>query len=107
MVDCAEVMSLAPTADKGSRPDDPSTATPQVKALLIVEKVDGFFLKRLSANGEYVRTTQHDTMDEAMHQAYSEYVLSEWRRCPEDVDPLTYISSTRASPDLPEATPGD
>jgi hypothetical protein len=53
--------------------------------------VEGFFLKRLTDRGELVGTTQHDTMDEAMRQAYSEYVLSDWRSCPDDGDPLEYI----------------
>ena len=47
---------------------------PQVKVLLIEARVDGFFLERLTDRGESVGSTQHDTMDEAMWQAYSEYV---------------------------------
>jgi hypothetical protein len=30
-------------------------------------------------------------MDEAMRQTYSEYVVSDWRFCPDGVDPLKYI----------------
>jgi hypothetical protein len=54
-------------------------------------RVDGFFLERFTARGELVGETQHDTADEAEWQAYSEYVLSDWRSCPEDVDPVAYI----------------
>jgi hypothetical protein len=65
-----------------------------VRVLLIDEKVEGFFLERLTDRGERVGTTQHDTMDEAMDQAYSEYeAISDWRFCPEDTDPLEYLSA--------------
>ena len=61
--------------------------------LLIHERVEGFFLERLTDRGESVGTTQHDTMDEAMWLAYSEYVLSDWTSCPDDADPLQYLRS--------------
>jgi hypothetical protein len=65
---------------------------PQVRVLLIAEKVDGFFLERFADRGELVSDTQHETLDEAMHQAYSEYdVISDWRFCPDDADPLEYL----------------
>src|ERR1700761_4052869 len=76
-VDCAEVISAAPADGEGARSDQ------TVKAVLIAEKVEGFFLERLSADGERVRVTQHDTMDEAMQMAYAEYELSGWHGCPE------------------------
>ena len=93
---CAEVLSLAPTttAQPGSgHPYDVGAGEPrpQVKVLLIEERVDGFFLERLTDRGEPVATTQHDAMDEAMWQGYSEYVLSDWTSCPDGVDPLEYI----------------
>jgi hypothetical protein len=54
--------------------------------------VDGFFLERLTERGELVDATQHETLDEAMRQAYSEYdTISDWRFCPDDADPLQYI----------------
>jgi hypothetical protein len=53
--------------------------------------VDGFFLERFTEDRELVSETQHDTLDEAMWQAHSEYVLSDWRFCPDDVDPLDFI----------------
>jgi hypothetical protein len=94
---CAEVLSLAPTAtaksDAADPHDDGAGQPPQVKVLLIEERVDGFFLERLTERGDPVGTTQHETMDEAMWQAYSEYVLSDWRSCPDDVDPLQYIKA--------------
>jgi hypothetical protein len=41
-----------------------------------------------------VSTTQHETLDEAMGQAYSEYdAISDWRFCPDDADPLEYIKA--------------
>jgi hypothetical protein len=68
-----------------------------VKVLLIVERVEGFFLERLTERGEHVGATQHDTMDEAMSYAYSQYdAISDWRFCPDGADPLEYI---RAQPD--------
>jgi hypothetical protein len=55
--------------------------------------VDGFFLERLTDRGQLVGDTQHDTLDDAMHQAYSEYTISDWRLCPDDADPLEYIQA--------------
>jgi hypothetical protein len=78
---CAEVLS--PVAGEPVLPD--------VKALFIDVRVEGFFLERFNDRGELVGTTQHETMDEAMGQAYSEYELADWRSCPEDVDPLEYL----------------
>jgi hypothetical protein len=73
---CAEVLSPAP----------------QVKVLLIDQRVDGFFLERFADRGELVSATQHETLDDAMHQAYSEYdAISDWRLCPDNTDPLEYI----------------
>ena len=72
---CAEVLSPAP-----------------VQVLLIRQRPEGFFLERLNEWSESVGTTQHDELDEAMRQAYSEYGrVSDWRLCPDDVDPLEYI----------------
>jgi hypothetical protein len=95
---CAEVLSLAPiTRAKSDFGDRSAVGTarplPQVKVLFIDARVDGFFLERFTDRGELVGETQHDTMDEAMWQAYSEYVLSDWRSCPDDVDPLEYIQA--------------
>jgi YHS domain-containing protein len=64
---------------------------PDVKALFIDVRVEGFFLERFNNRGELVGTTQHETMDEAMWQADSEYEIAKWRSCPEDVDPVEYI----------------
>ena len=72
---CAEVLSPAP-----------------VQVLLIRQRPEGFFLERLNEWSESVGTTQHDELDEAMRQAYSEYGrVSNCRLCPDDVDPLEYI----------------
>jgi hypothetical protein len=72
---CAEVLSRGP-----------------VRVLLIAERVEGFFLERLTERGELIGTTRHDTMDEAMDRAYSEYdEISDWRLCPDDADPLEYL----------------
>jgi hypothetical protein len=54
-------------------------------------RVEGFFLERFNDRGELVDTTLHETMDEAMWQASSEYELADWGSCPEDVDPVAYI----------------
>jgi hypothetical protein len=93
---CAEVLSLAPTSRAQSVSGDLSDVgtgrrLPQVKLLLIAERVDGFFLQRFTDRGELVAEMQHETLDEAMWQAYSEYVLSDWSFCPDDVDPLEHI----------------
>jgi hypothetical protein len=91
---CAEVLSLAPTprvqSESVASPDGAGRPT-SVKALFIDVRVEGFFLERFDGRGELLATTQHDTMDEAMWQAYSEFVIADWRSCPEDVDPVEYI----------------
>src|SRR6476660_3781645 len=97
---CAEVLSLSPASS--AEPEDPSGVRtgrprPQVKVLLIAERVEGFFLERFTDRGELVGETQHDTLDEAMWQAYSEYqAISDWRLCPDDADPLEYIHAQSA-----------
>ena len=96
---CAEVLSLAPTPSAQSRSGGLSDTprSPQVKVLLIAERVDGFFLERFTDRRELVCTTQHETMDEAMRQAYSEYdAISDWRFCPDDADPLEYVQAQSA-----------
>jgi hypothetical protein len=96
---CSEVLSVVPTRRSQSEPRDLSDVgagprQPQVKVLLIVERVEGFFLQRLTDRGEHVGDTQHDTLDEAMSYAYSEYdAISDWRFCPDDADPLEYIEA--------------
>jgi hypothetical protein len=96
---CSEVLSLGPTSRAHSESGDPSDAgagRPQmeVKVLLIAQRVDGFFLERLTDRGELVSTTQHETLDDAMYQAYSEYdTISDWRLCPDDADPAQYLHS--------------
>jgi hypothetical protein len=63
-----------------------------VKLLLIAQRVDGFFLERFTDRGDLVGSTQHETLDDAMYQAYSEYdAISDWRLCPDDADPLQYL----------------
>jgi hypothetical protein len=62
-----------------------------VKALVIDPRVEGFFLQRFNDRGELMGATQHETMDEAMWQAYSEFEIGDWQSCPEDVDPLEFI----------------
>lgn len=90
---CAAVLSSAP--DSGGQGTGKSR--PQASVLLVTERVDGFFLERFDERGELVRDTQHDTLDEAMRQAYCEYgAISEWRFCPEDADPLEYIQALRS-----------
>jgi hypothetical protein len=93
---CSEVLSLVPGFGAQSRSVDRADAAPgrplaQVKVVLIDIRVDGFFLERFTDLGKLVGETRHDTLDEAMWQAYSEYVLSDWRFCPDDVDPLEFI----------------
>jgi hypothetical protein len=94
---CSEVLSLAPTPRAQSQhPERSGVATdppqPQVRVLLIVERVDGFFLQRLTDRGEHVGDTRHDTLDEAMSHAYCEYgAISDWTFCPDDADPLQFI----------------
>jgi hypothetical protein len=69
---------------------------PKEKLLLVTDKVDGFFVQRFTEGGESVGVTQHDTMDEAMQYVYSEYdAISDWRLCPDGVDPLEYIRAPR------------
>jgi hypothetical protein len=94
---CAEVLSPTRTPTAGSEPGDRSHAEtdrglPQVKVLLIAQRVEGFFLERFTDRGDLAAETQHETLDEAMWQAYSEYdAISDWRLCPDDADPLEYM----------------
>jgi hypothetical protein len=96
---CSEVLSLAQTLRARSESGDLSDVEtdrplPQVKVLLIAQRVDGFFLERFTDRGELVGDTQHETLDEAMRQAYSEHdAISDWRLCPDDADPLEYIQA--------------
>jgi hypothetical protein len=95
---CSEVLSLAPTPTAQSESGDLSDVgtggpLPPVKVLLIAEKVDGFFLERFTDRGELMGDAQYETLDEAMRAAYSEYTISDWRFCPDDVDPLAYIQA--------------
>jgi hypothetical protein len=63
-----------------------------VKLLLITERLDGFFLERYNERREFLGDTRHDEMDDAMREAYSEYgPISDWRFCPDGVDPLDYL----------------
>jgi hypothetical protein len=64
-----------------------------VKFLLVTERADGFFLERFTDRGELLGDSQYETLDEAMREAYSEYVISSWRFCPDDADPLKYIQA--------------
>lgn len=93
---CAEVLSLA--AGVSAQPesgvlsgDALGRPSGRVKVVLIDITVDCFFLERLTDTGELVGEMQYDTLDEAMWQAYSDYVLSDWSFCPDGVDPLEYI----------------
>jgi hypothetical protein len=96
---CSEVLSHPPTARVQSESGDLSKVgtgqtLPQVKILLIAQRVDGFFLERFTDHGELVSDTQHETLDDAMRQAYSEYeAISDWRLCPDDTDPLDYLQA--------------
>ena len=100
---CAEVLS--PTPDPGARHESgrlPAVAgrerIPDVKFLLISQRVDGFFLERFDERGGLLGETRHDEMDDAMRQAYSECgPISEWRLCPDDADPLDYLRGRSAS----------
>jgi hypothetical protein len=97
LIYCSAVLSPAPKPTAQAESGDPSDVRPghplpEVKVLLIIERVDGFVLGRLTDRGEHVRDTKHDTLDEAMSYAYSEYdAISDWRFCPDDVDPLKYM----------------
>jgi hypothetical protein len=99
---CAEVLSPTPggTAQHESGPLPVvvrSEKSRDVKVLLIAERPDGFFLERFTDGGALAGSTRHDTLDEALWQAYAEYDrISDWRFCPDGVDPLEYI---RARPD--------
>jgi hypothetical protein len=110
---CAEVLSVATTPTAQAASGDLSGVTtgrslPQVRVLLIAERVDGFFVERFTDSGELVSETQHETMDEAMQQVDSEYdAISEWRLCPDGADPLQYIrAQSPRSVDPRPNTPG-
>jgi hypothetical protein len=84
--------SPAPSSPGSSSGAPAGRPAPQVKILLIAQKVDGFYLERFTDHGKRVGDTLHETLDDAMYQAYSEYdAISDWRLCPDDADPLQYI----------------
>ena len=99
MIYCSEVLSPAPNRRAQTESEDLSDVgagrpLPQVKVLLITERVEGFFLERFTDRGELVGDSQYETLDDAMRQAYSEYdAISDWRFCPDDVDPLESIQA--------------
>ena len=98
MIYCSAVLSPAPKPTAQAESGDPSDVgtgrpLPRSKVLLITERVAGFVLQRLTDRGEHVGDTQHDTLDEAMSYAFSEYTISKWRSCPDDVDPLAYLQA--------------
>jgi hypothetical protein len=101
---CAEVLSVSTAPGAQTESGDLSgVATgrpgPQVRLLLIAERVDGFLVERFTESGELVSGTLHETMDEAMQQVYSEFdAISEWRFCPDGADPLQYIRARTAAP---------
>ena len=94
---CAEVLTRA--QDAGAHRESgpvPAPARPEasssVKVLLISQRPDGFFLERFNERDELVGETQHDELDAAMREAYSQYgLISDWRLCPDGVEPLQYI----------------
>jgi hypothetical protein len=100
---CSEVLSATRTPRVQSQhPNRSEVATdppqPQAKVLLIAERVNGFFLQRFTDRGEHIGDTQHETLDEAMSYAYSQYdAISDWRFCPDGVNPLEYIHA-RSNP---------
>jgi len=64
---------------------------PWPRLLLIEEKPDGIFLVRFNSDGRCVGDTWHQTIEDAKHQANSEYsgLLTEWSDVPEDIsDPV-------------------
>jgi len=58
---------------------------PWPQVLLIEEWPEGFYLFRLTAEGNYAGDTWHQTIAEAKHQAEYEYgeLLAEWQAVPE------------------------
>jgi hypothetical protein len=93
---CAEVLSSG--SDSRARESDPGVGVagtgsmPEVKLLLIRETPEGFFLERRTESGEAAGDTQYETLDDAVRFAHSEYdPISDWRFCPDDVDPLEFI----------------
>ena len=101
---CAEVLSPRPerrAQHESERLSDVAEREPMadVTFLLISQKPDGFFLERLNERGEFVGSTRHDEIDDAMREAYSAYgPISEWRLCPDGADPLEYL---RGRPEFP------
>jgi hypothetical protein len=73
---CAEVLSpaaasRAPSSSRSSFGAATGRPAPQAKVLLIAQEVDGFYLERFTDHGERIGDTLHETLDDAMHQAYS------------------------------------
>ena len=89
---CCHPPRAGPHPESGDLSDaETCPPRPQVKALFIDVRVEGFFVERFNDRGELLGATQHDTMDEAMAYAYSEYEIADWKACPEGVDPVQCI----------------
>lgn len=97
---CAEVLSPrseSKTHSAGVHPVSGTRATRDVSVLVIRERLEGFFLERLTAAGESLGDTEHDTLDEAMSHAHGQYEpISSWRVCPDDVNPVGYLRAIDA-----------
>ena len=86
---CSKMRPLVP-AGVGSA--NRCAGVAEVKLLLIRETPEGFFLERRTESGEAAGDTQYETLDDAVRFAHSEYdPISDWRVCPDDVDPLEFI----------------
>ncbi len=76
--------------------NDSRTPMPHARILLIAEEESGILLCRFTASGEFAGDTWHENVENARHQAVSEYgdALCEWQSVPDDTDDhLAFIRS--------------
>lgn len=69
---------------------------PHARILIIEEQEEGIFLYRFTAEGRFGGDTWHTTIEDAQHQARSEYgeALGEWQTIPPEADDsLRYVRS--------------
>ena len=71
---------------------------PRPYALLIETKIDGVFLFRITADGQFAGDTWHQSITEAQEQASFEFedCVSDWTAVPDDVeDPVAFCLARR------------
>jgi len=78
-------------------PESDRYALPTAAVLVIEETQEGFFLTRLSEDGELAGNTWHPSLDEALEQVAYEYgeTATDWMDVPDDVSNVVVFALAR------------